>query len=159
MSRARSLTTALSLPWRQKLVAAEAFFELARAAVLIKLPHRFFTRDLGTLVSGEDGAQPDAGTELADADRRLARQIGALTARVALRAPFRAVCLHRAIATRRMLRRRGLVAEVTLGVMPDKMRAPPRDDYPAHAWVHHGPDVISGGEVGFDGYVVLGRFR
>lgn len=63
-------------------------------------------------------------------------------ARTSHRVPWRADCLVQALAARRWLRRLNVETTLFVGV-PGK--AEPQ--FEAHAWLMHGDDVITGGEV------------
>src|SRR5258708_39371971 len=62
-----------------------------------------------------------------------------------------ALCLPRALAAHAMLRRRGIVSRLCLGVARD------RGTLSAHAWVEIGNDKIVGG-AGADGFTRLATF-
>ena len=83
--------------------------------------------------AGPPGAPPGA----AGAEARL---VGHAVARVAGRLPWRPTCLPRAIATRWMLRRRGISCRAHLGVITT-------DPFEAHAWVTVHGTVVEGGPV------------
>lgn len=102
----------------------------------------------------------DAGLPPLDADRRFAAQcVGHAVAVMAERVPFRAVCLQQSIATQRMLRRRGIEAEIRFGVRLDAGRlGRPSDPDAAHAWVVAGGLVVNGLIEGLDSFAVAGRF-
>jgi hypothetical protein len=67
-----------------------------------------------------------------------AELIGRAIGRAARHVPFRAVCLQQAFAALLMLRRRGLVATVQLGLMREG------DELKAHAWSHCGEVPVTG---------------
>jgi len=88
---------------------------------------------------GRPGAY--TGGRLVDpATWRRARPIARRVDRVADRLPWRAACLSRAVATRAMLRRRGIPCEVHLGILGTRPLA-------AHAWVTAGGVPVQGGQV------------
>jgi hypothetical protein len=124
---------------------------LARARLITLLPARIYTRDFGSM-----NGVPDAA-ELAVCPEE-ASEIGRMVETVAQAMPFRALCLQQAVATRRMLRRRGMRATVYLGVKckaaADDM---PGEDSAAHAWVKVGSQVVNGGG-NLGDYAVVGRF-
>ena len=131
-------------------MALEAVAELVRARAMTLLPARVYTTEFGRIGAAERGDGPAFSEEAAE--------IGRMVAVVARSMPFRAACLQQAIAVRRMLRRRGILATVLLGVSRDAAeRAAPRDRAAAHAWVTVGSAVING-----DGdlarYAVVARF-
>jgi hypothetical protein len=73
-------------------------------------------------------------------DWRPARRIARAVDRVADALPWRPVCLPRAVATRTLLRRRGIPCELHLGIAGTAPLA-------AHAWVTAGGRVVQGGPV------------
>ncbi|MEL6477990.1 MAG: lasso peptide biosynthesis B2 protein [Pseudomonadota bacterium] len=123
-------------------IGLEAVLELCRARVLTLLPPRIYTRALGQPSSGMPDTSP--------ADLQQVRRFASTVERVAERMPFRAQCLQQVIATRRMLRRRGLGATIYLGVARE-------GDLSAHAWIMVGDEVISG-DTSVDGFAVIGTF-
>jgi len=135
-------------PARRRL-ALEALASLAVARVLTAMPACLYTRFLGRLC-----AAPDRVGECP----AIARDIGSVTARVAECVPFRARCLEQAIATRRMLARRGIRATVTFGVNRDAAtRSRPQDGDAAHAWVEVGSRIVAG-DGKLDQFLVVARF-
>lgn len=71
---------------------------------------------------------------------RRARRVGRTVERVSDRLPWHPVCLPQALATRTMLRRRGIACEMHLGITSTTPLA-------AHAWVTAGGQVVQGGPV------------
>jgi len=67
-----------------------------------------------------------------------AERIGRAIERAAKHVPFRAACLQQAFAALLMLRRRGLVATVQLGLLRQG------DELKAHAWSHCGEVPVTG---------------
>jgi hypothetical protein len=63
-------------------------------------------------------------------------------ARASHRLPWRADCLVQAIAAQHWLRRLGVETSLRIGV-PGKAR----DPFEAHAWLMHGDEVITGGDI------------
>ena len=115
-------------------LAAEAALALMVAGVAVRvLGASRTTRLLG---HPTPGAQRDSGTP-AGPD---ARRIGRAVERVSRVLPWRPVCLPQAIATRAMLRRRGVPCDSHLGVMKT-------DPVTAHAWVTVGGTVVQGAPV------------
>ncbi|MEM8699686.1 MAG: lasso peptide biosynthesis B2 protein [Pseudomonadota bacterium] len=121
----------------------EAAWGLLRARALTLLPAKIYTKALGRLGRDEPAA-------CSDADRLLTRAIGEAVAAAAARSPVRAACLEQVIATRRMLRRRGLSGTISLGIARE-------GDLAAHAWLTAGGEVISG-QAPLDDFAVIGRF-
>ncbi len=90
-----------------------------------------------TLGPFADSGGLDVGEVGTPFDPRVAR-IGAAVRAVARWLPFRAKCLEQAIAARAMLRRRGIVSVLRLGVVGGDVRL-------LHAWL----DTCSGGVTGY----------
>jgi len=157
----------MAAPWRRKSLAVEAFADLVFAALVTRLPARRYASQLGDLQREVADSAPGAPDP---AHLRDAAEIGRTVSSVARHLPFRALCLQQAIAVRRMLRRRGITAEVRLGVDPVRVAAMARSpgtaaaacktgDGAAHAWVLLGDEVICGALSGLSRYAVVGRFR
>jgi hypothetical protein len=81
---------------------------------------------------------------------RRARPVARRVDRVADRLPWRAACLSRAVATRAMLRRRGIPCELHLGILGTRPLA-------AHAWVTAGGAPVQRGQI--DGVTALATLR
>jgi hypothetical protein len=110
----------IALPTRQKFMLLEAVLELARASVELRLlPWRMASRGLMTVEGGESA---ETAGLIQDLIRIAARY-----------APWRPSCLRQALATQRMLRRRGLAGRIQI-TFPD-----PQNKTHAHAWVLSGP--------------------
>ena len=116
------------------LLAAEAALLLVGAGLAIRLlgPART-TKLLGR------PAPPEASGERVPPTPG-ARRIGRAVERVARVLPWHPVCLPQALATRAMLRRRGIACESHLGMIES-------DPISAHAWVTVGGMVVQGGPV------------
>jgi hypothetical protein len=128
-------------------LAAEACLELAWARIVTCLPA---SRYLG------DTRAPVAAT--GDPDLRQASLVGQAVETVAGRMPFRARCLQQALATRRMMRRRGCASTLVLALNPAPAgRADPGSGQAAHAWVRVGETVVCGGGRASD-FVVVEQF-
>lgn len=150
MARAPKVSSFFRLSARHRRMALEAGWELLRARLDTVRPASHYTRHFGTL-----GAEP---AEAAPEQELLAAEIGAVVERVAARLPFRALCLQQALATRRMLRRRGVPATVFLGLLRDPAaRQGGGADDRAHAWVQSGSRVVSG-DRDLDRFAVVGAF-
>jgi len=151
MSLGRAIGSFLRAPTRRKLLALEAVGELVRARLTTLLPARIYTRDFGSLNAAPAVAAASGYMEVAS-------EIGHMVEAVARAMPFRALCLQQAVAARRMLRRRGLRATVSLGVNLDPAgRATPGQGTAAHAWVEVGSQVING-DGDLENYAVVARF-
>lgn len=131
------LATFLRAPARRKALALEAAAELLRARLATLLPPRLYLREFGAAApaaAAAEGAAPP-----------LALEIGRMVEAVAARLPLGARCLQQAIATARMLRRRGVHPVIIFGVRRDPARRrDPASGGPAHAWVSVGGEVVAG---------------
>lgn len=116
----------IALPARRKWLLLEAALELARASIALRLlPWQRVSRGWMTVEGSENAAT--AGL-IGDSIRIAARY-----------APWRPTCLRQALATQRMLRRRGLAGRIQIS-FPD-----PKDKTHAHAWVLSGPTQLLSG--------------
>ena len=150
MVRRPSLSTFFRLSGRHQRLALEAAWNLLRARIDTLKPASSYTRHLGEM--GRESPMLTEEQEFA------ATEIGAVVERVSRIMPFRAQCLQQALATQRMLRRRGLGATVFLGLATDRAaRAAGTADDPAHAWVQAGKVVVNG-QQNLDKFAVVGRF-
>jgi len=123
----------IGLP-RKLLLASEASLMLMGASVAIRLlPSPRVLRLLGRPAS----PAPASPSPVEPAPARI---VGRAVERVSSHMPWQPLCLPQAIATRAMLRRRGIECEGHLGVR----RTAPFD---AHAWVTVGDVVIQGAPV------------
>jgi hypothetical protein len=114
-------------------LALEAALSLSAASLAVRvLSHRRIVRLLGTPV--ERSARPVGAP--GDPASLVARAV----TRVAARLPSHPSCLPQAIATRWMLRRRGIDCQAHLGIIST---AP----FAAHAWVTVSGTVVQGGLV------------
>src|SRR3954451_16466210 len=116
---------------RRASLAAEAavFLTLASLAKRV-LPASRATRLLGTVADTPSGDALPAGDE--------ALLVGRAVHRAARLLPWRPTCLPQAVATRAMLRRRGIDCVSHLGVVGT-------DPFTAHAWVTVNGSVVLGG--------------
>lgn len=139
-------------------LALEAAAELIFAAITTRQPeHRYFqTYGLAPI----DRPPPEGDERL----KRLALTVGRMVARVARLAPTRAVCLQQALATHRMLRRRGHKTAVMFGVArPDGTGASDGldandADIVAHAWVEAHGVIANGARADLDRFAVVGLY-
>lgn len=136
----------------KRALAIEACIALCHARIVTLMTASVYTRCLGDL--GEETHTIDPSQEME------AAEIGKMVAVIAKAMPFRAVCLQQAIATRRMLRRRGIAACVNLGMSSSAIKEPIADHArSAHAWVVAGKTIINGDlDVDLENYVVVARF-
>lgn len=124
MTRTR-LKRFFALSPQRKWMLLEALLELARASILLRLlPWRVVSRDWMTVTGGENAA---TAALIADSIRIAARY-----------APWRPTCLRQALATQRMLRRRGLAGRIQISF-------PHQNKTHAHAWVVAGPAQLLSG--------------
>lgn len=125
--------------------ALEAIWELTRATLAIRFtPSRDSVRLLGSIDrDGEEPAVPPA--QLGEA-----RRVGNMVERAARRLPWHPTCLRKALAVKRMLRRRGIPCRLHLGVQSASVGV-------AHAWVTvDGQPVV--GRRGRERFVPLAAF-
>lgn len=130
----KNLAKFLALPWTERLLLLEAWAWLIAARLLLWLvPFRFIAPRLGKQVNGPPPAEalPPAPP--------VALQIGPAVERMARHTPWGSPCLPQAVAAKAMLRRRGLVSTLYLGMRKDKSGAPQ-----AHAWLTCGQDILTG---------------
>ena len=123
------------LTWRDWGTAIEALACLAFARLAILLM-RFpaLSRRLG--VPMQESTQDDD-----DCNRSVLRRIAWAIGAASRRAPWRCKCLEQAVAAKMMLRRRGLVSTLYLGVARESSAS-----IQAHAWVRCGSYYVTGGE-------------
>jgi hypothetical protein len=115
---------------RRVTLAAEAGLFLTLASVARRvLPASRATRLLGSVADPSPGDPRPAGGE--------ALLVGRSVHRVAQLLPWRPACLPQAVATRAMLRRRGIDCVSHLGVVQS-------DPFRAHAWVTVNGSVVQG---------------
>jgi hypothetical protein len=122
--------------FRTVLLAGEAAAALTVATLAVTLlGRRRLMRALGqvTPATPERVQRPEIA--------RAARGVAGIVDRVADLLPWHPVCLPRAVATRTLLRRRGVPCELHLGISGT-------DPLAAHAWVTAGGGVVQGGPVG-----------
>lgn len=84
-------------------------------------------------------AQPDPPTLTAEQDAR-ARRVSRALASASRRLPWESTCLAQALAAARMLHRRGVPAQLRVGVKQDTP-----GQLEAHAWVRAGESIVCGG--------------
>jgi hypothetical protein len=115
---------------------AEATMWLALARItIVLLPFPRIAARLGKHM--HESAQGDDESRRAVL-RRIAWAVGA----IGRRAPWRCMCLERAIAARMMLRRRRIGSTLYFGVARD----PATTAVQAHAWLRCGSYFVTGGE-------------
>ena len=124
--------TAWTLLRRSPLALEAVVFLTAGSVAKIVLPGRRLTRLLGQPAPPEPCEPGPFGAEAA--------HVGYAVSRVARLLPWRPSCLPQALATRMMLRRRGLACVSHLGVFQTQ-------PVKAHAWVTVNGRVVQGGPV------------
>ena len=135
-SRMQRLRTALRLPPSDWMLVIEAGAELLRCSArewllgsersMAMLGRPSPVAGIGTQVCGREALAKRIGWALRAANRVL---------------PWHSRCLIEAAAGRRMLRRRGLPARVTVGMANDPVKG-----LHGHAWLHSGECWITGRE-------------
>ena len=149
MRSAGRIRAFLNAPPARKRLALEAVAELLRARLVTLGPAASYAEQLGD-VSVQDASEVSAVQVLT------ASEIGHMVRRVAVGLPIRAMCLQQAIAVRRMLSRRGIPAQVFLGIARNRAARATKGSA-AHAWVTVGSEVVSGRE-GLEDFAVVARF-
>jgi hypothetical protein len=131
---------------RNRLLALETLFALARAWTLLRLPFRWsmvgqapVTTDLGAAPPRAPPSDPQI-LALARMLRRVVRLL-----------PLKPSCLAEALALRSMLARRGISSVLHFGVRREEGRLA------AHAWLEAGGGVVCGGPAAV-GFVHLAGF-
>ena len=92
---------------------------------------------------------PGAGPSTDRQDLAEAQHIARLVLAAANRNPFRPNCLVRSLVLSRLLRLRGLAADLRIGV------AVPGGAFAAHAWVEHGGIALAEGEASLQAYAAF----
>jgi Transglutaminase-like superfamily len=110
-----------------ELVRARLVFARLKAA---DIPHRNRTAALAARAAGR-----------VTADGMVAR-IGYVLPRISARLPWRSDCLVQAIAAQNWLAAKGLVSDIRIGV-----ERPETTGFAAHAWLVHGEQVVTGGDI------------
>jgi hypothetical protein len=129
---------------RRLLLEAVFLLGISRLAIWL-VPFRKIAPRLGRLmVETEASATPD--TEI------ISRKIAFCVHSAARNLPWECKCLVQAMATKAMLRRRGLQSTLYLGVAKA-----PQNDLSAHAWLRFGSLTLTGGAVR-DDYTVVAFF-
>lgn len=118
-------------------LAPEAVLQLGASRLLVRfVPFRLTARGLGwhmaeTVTALEPRALVTAG------------DVGWIVERMADHTPWESVCLPRAMAAQRMLRRRGIPSTLYLGLKPDAEQGL---DPSAHAWLRCGDMILTGAD-------------
>lgn len=132
------IRTLRHLSWRDWGTAVEATICLALARLAVRLV-RFTTLSPRLGVQMQETPLED-DHELRPVLRRIRWAIGAVSRRV----PWRCMCLEQAIASKMMLRRRGIGSTLYLGVARDANTSGAQVE--AHAWLRCGSYYVTGGE-------------
>jgi len=112
----RSLRNLRAVGSRRRWLIAEAMIWLLIARLaLVFLPFPRLARGLGDLAPPADPRVAAAGAATTPRAAELAREVSWAVTRGAVHAPFRAVCLPRAMAARIMLKRRGVASAMHFG--------------------------------------------
>lgn len=127
---------ALGLPRESWLSLGRAMIELAVARMRLGADHSRH------LVNAKATRRVLLPAPLTSEQARLVDQVAFAIPRIAQRVPWRADCLIQALAGERWLRRRGICAQVVIGVK--KGGLVPLD---AHAWLEAGDRIVTGGDV------------
>ena len=122
------------LPKLRRLLLWEALGALALARLgMMCLPFKRIAAWLGT--PGTESPRAATAEQV-----HIAREIGWAVGCLAPRVPWDSRCLAQALAATWMLRRRGLEPTVSFGADRVESR-----EFVAHAWVHFGPCLVTGG--------------
>lgn len=130
-----------ALPWRERVLLGRLVLWLALVELGLRVAGYARVRAACDRLGGRGPFRAATPDELADA-RRLA-ELAAIAGR---RGPLAATCLRQALVVVTLLRRRGLDAQLRIGVQPDA------GTFGAHAWVQLG-EVALGPEA--PGFVML----
>jgi len=120
---------------RERLLFLEALAGLCRDKARVRfLPFRRIAATLGA----PQRETPDA---IAAEDRAIAVAVSWAVQAAARHSPVEFVCLPQALTAQRMLRRRGIVSTLYLGVSPDREKP---GAIAAHAWLRAGDKIVTG---------------
>jgi len=132
--------------------------EVALCTLLTALPERWYFRMLGLRRCEDQSAEPPKPSGACPVELGAALAVGRAVERVGSRVSFRAVCLQRALAARRMLRRRGIESTVHFGLRRKAGESGP-PGLAAHAWTVVDDIVVTGALPDLAEYSVVGRYR
>lgn len=135
MGAMRDVRRALRLPRGSWPPLGRAVLELAVARMRLEADH---SRHL----LNAKLARRSPPVALTSDQARLVDQVAFAIPRIAQRLPWRADCLVQALAGERWLRRRGVTAQIIIGVNKDGLA--PLD---AHAWLEAGGRIVTGGDI------------
>ena len=148
----RNLQQFLALPWRQKVVFAQAWFMLgwARAAILTT-SFKHLARDL------EHHREPPSPAPATLEQLRVAHRIGKLVASAAKYTPWQSLCLAQVLVVQRLLAKRRIPGQLYLGVRRGCELTDDPVGLSAHAWLQCG-DYIVNGAAGHQRFTVVSTF-
>lgn len=150
MPRATLVRKFVTMPWKRKLLLAEAIVWLTISRLALKLvPFPKIARYLGTLVPPAP-ALPPAPEE----ERARVRLIGWAVNAAGSHLPVEMVCLPRALAGWQMLHRRGIASRLHFGAVKTRK---PDDGLLTHAWLTTPGTRVTGFPAAYD-CVELGYF-
>jgi hypothetical protein len=137
---------------RRLVTEAMAWLGLFRLAIAV-LPFRWVV-SLSRLAPATDTEPPDssltdAGSSLTDAGHQIRWALQAASAHT----PWLSTCLSQSLAGSVMLRRRGVVSTVYLGVGKDQA-----GEFVAHSWLRGGDTVVIGG-AGHESFSIIAAYR
>jgi hypothetical protein len=136
---------------RRLLLAEACLWLLVARAALLLVPFPRLARGWGAFVAQPDGGGRAGRTELSAQDAAKAAAIGWAVARAARRAPFKLVCLPKAMAARWMLRCRSIPSVLHFGA------AHVSQPIEAHAWLDAGGVKVAGYPLA-NNLIEIGRF-
>ena len=123
----------LALPGEERWLLVGLVVLLPAIGVALRL---FGVRRTYRLLGGS-GRPETVSAEISDASRTSAKRLGRLVSIASRRGPYTATCLPQSIALRWLLCRRGMSAEVRIGVRKES------GQMHAHAWVELAGQVIN----------------
>ena len=134
-------------PWERRLLLQLTLLLPLIGAGLHLLGFKRTLDLLGRIAGHSLSPQPADPAREFDAARRLARLVGI----AALHGPYRATCLRQALALWWLLGRRGICAEVRIGVRKDG------SELQAHAWVEYKGEPLRDTRDAVAGYAAFGQ--
>jgi hypothetical protein len=135
---------AIELSWADLFLLAEAFVRLGLVRLMIVLlPFRVIAKHLG-----EQHTETPHDDDPAKAD--LLRRVRWAVLAASRRTPWRSKCLEQGIASKRMLRARGIETTLYLGVARG-------EKIDAHAWLRAGSFDVCGGDLA-NRFTVVSKF-
>lgn len=133
----KTVRACFRLPPATRMLALEAALGILLARMLVaRVPLRYWRHRLETAPQPLPVPANRAGAQL-----KLARELSRIVRRTARHAPFRALCLPRAIAAQWMLRRRGVRSRLVFGV---RRSAAPDPALEFHAWLIAAGEIVMG---------------